>query len=270
MVDGKIQAFPWNHWRAEFSLAQSINISLMEWTLDHERFDENPIMTSSGRTEIRDLAKKHGLQIKSLTGDCFMQAPFWKAGWAVRKSLERYLDRVIAACAALDILIIVVPLVDNGSIQSSAQEEVLVQAFNSRTQKLKETGVMVAFESDQHPVELRRLINLFDSACFGINYDIGNSAAAGFDPSDEWTLYGDRIVNVHIKDRPRGGTTVPLGEGDADFKLVFRKLREHRYNGNFILQTARALDGHHLLTIDRYRSMVESWLNESAKTSGAA
>ena len=42
-VDGKIQAFPWQHWRDEFPAAQKLNIPLMEWTLDHDRLtEENP------------------------------------------------------------------------------------------------------------------------------------------------------------------------------------------------------------------------------------
>jgi hexulose-6-phosphate isomerase len=31
-VDGKIQAFPWDHWRDEFPLAQRFGFPLMEWT----------------------------------------------------------------------------------------------------------------------------------------------------------------------------------------------------------------------------------------------
>ena len=30
-------------------------------------------------------------------------------------------------------------------------------------------------------------------------------------------FYGKRILNIHIKDRPYKGNTVPLGEGDVDF-----------------------------------------------------
>ena len=77
------------------------------------------------------------------------------------------------------------------------------------------------FESDFDSENLSRFIARLDEEFFGINYDIGNSAALGFLPSKEFEAYGNRIVNVHIKDRPFGGTTVPLGTGDADFKTVF-------------------------------------------------
>jgi len=110
---------------------------------------------------------------------------------------------------------------------------------------------------------LKRFIDRLPSDRFGINYDIGNSAALGFDPRDEFAAYGSRIVNVHVKDRVRGGTTVALGSGNAGFELVFSELKNANYSGNYILQTARAADGDHAVAIARYRDMVLGWVAES-------
>ena len=46
LVNGKIQAFPWNNWENEFKSAKDINIRLMEWSIDMERLYENPLMNS--------------------------------------------------------------------------------------------------------------------------------------------------------------------------------------------------------------------------------
>jgi hexulose-6-phosphate isomerase len=48
---------------------------------------------------------------------------------------------------------------------------------------------------------------------------------------------------VHIKDRIRGGGTVPLGTGDADFPTVFSQLNKIRYDGDITLQVARSEPG---------------------------
>jgi hexulose-6-phosphate isomerase len=103
-----------------------------------------------------------------------------------------------------------------------------------------------------------------DSSLFGINYDIGNSAALGFNPQEEFAAYGARIVNVHIKDRMLGGTTVPLGTGSANFDAVFEALAKVNYRGNFILQTARAVDGNHSSSLSTYRDMAVNWLKRYA------
>ena len=68
---------------------------------------------------------------------------------------------------------------------------------------------------------------------------MGNSASLGFDPIEEISLLGEYIINVHIKDRILGGGTVPFGEGDTNFPLVFSALNEMNYSGDYILQGAR-------------------------------
>jgi hexulose-6-phosphate isomerase len=260
LVGGRIQAFPWLHWRAEFPVAQSLGLGLMEWTMDHDRFRENPLMTESGRREITELARQHGVLPVSLTGDIFMQAPFWHSRGAERAARLAELDEVLDACAAARIEIVVVPLVDAGAMQDSGHEQLVVDAFGSRAERMRRDGLVVAFECDYGPQELARFIGRLPADCFGINYDIGNSAALGYDCGEEVSAYGSRIRNVHVKDRLLGGTTVPLGSGNADLPRALALLRESGFAGRFILQTARAVDGDHAGAIARYAAMTAGWL----------
>ena len=80
---------------------------------------------------------------------------------------------------------------------------------------------MIVFESDYTPIKLKNFIDQLSPESFGINYDIGNSASMGFDPIEEIETYGQRILNVHIKDRLFNGATVPLGSGDAGCTCSF-------------------------------------------------
>ena len=178
----------------------------MEWTLDQDRLYENPLMTAEGQAEIRTLCLRHAIGIPSLTGDCFMQAPFWKTSGSERESLERSFLAVAESCAATGIAVIVVPLVDNGSLESAVHEDTLIGFLKGQSGFLAARGLRIVFESDLPAPELKRFIGRLDPCLFGINYDIGNSAALGFDPAEEITVYGRRILNVHIKDRVRGGT----------------------------------------------------------------
>lgn len=91
---------------------------------------------------------------------------------------------------------------------------------------------------------------------------MGNSASLGYLPNEEFELYGDRIINVHVKDRLLHGKSVPLGEGSVDFESVFKCLKSANYNGNYILQTAREAQGNHLDALLKYRSMVINWITK--------
>ncbi len=263
LVDGKIQAFPWHAWQQEFPAANRIGLRLMEWTLDQDRLYENPLMTMQGQAEIIALCKQFDLSLPSLTGDCFMQAPFWKAEGETRTALEADFIAVVRACAAVGIGMVVVPLVDNGRIDSIEQEDSLVTYLKAQSALLSERGIRIVFESDFEPRELARFIDRLDPALFGLNYDIGNSAGCGFNPVEEFAAYASRIVNVHVKDRVLGGTTVPLGTGNADFPTVFSLLRELGYKGNYIMQTARARDDDHAGALKTYMQQIESWVSKA-------
>jgi hexulose-6-phosphate isomerase len=260
LVDGRIQAFPWDCWQAEFTSAQKNGFGLMEWTLDQDRLYENPLLTPAGQIEIGELRHAHGLLIGSLTGDCFMQSPFWKATGAAAEQLQEDFCAVVRACSLAGISIMVLPLVDNGRLSSRIEEDQLIAVLESHAGLLNKLGVKAVFESDYAPAELARFIDRLDPSQFGVNHDIGNSAGLGMRPADEIAAYGQRIVNVHIKDRVLGGTTVPLGTGSADFESVFAALAKAGYRGNYILQTARAQDGDHAGALCRYRDMAANWI----------
>jgi len=260
LVDGKIQAFPASCWQEEFESGKRNGFSLMEWTLDQDGLYLNPLLTTSGQAEIRELREAHGIAISSLTGDCFMQSPFWKAQGPAREALLQDFRAVAQACSAVGIVMMVVPLVDNGRLDNLEQEDLLVDTLQKESAFLAALGVKVVFESDFGPDELARFIARLVPARFGINYDIGNSASLGMDPVAEISAYGERILNVHIKDRVLGGTTVPLGTGNANFDQVFAALARAGYQGTYILQTARAADGKHAEVLCRYRDMALDWI----------
>jgi hexulose-6-phosphate isomerase len=261
IVGGKIQAFPWNNWEKEFEIANKNNFKIMEWTLDQLDLYENPLMTKDGQNKIKFLSAKYDISISSLTGDCFMQNPFYKVVDGITQyNLLQDFKKIIIACDSLDIKFIVFPLVDNGSLESKEQEQILKDGLSSVNSLLQMNDVKIIFESDFPPARLNDFISDFPPEHYGINYDIGNSAALGYDPAEEIDLYGNRIKNVHIKDRKLGGTTVPLGEGHADLSRVFKELIKAQYSGNYILQTARAKDGDHAYVLCQYRDQVIKWM----------
>ena len=262
MVQGKIQAFPWEYWKKEFELAQQNDFSVMEWTIDSLGFHDNPLLTVDGRIEIDCLKKRYGIKIPSLTGDCFMQSPFYKTSGKARVQLLNDLSLLIESCAKEDIRQILIPLVDDGRVENWIQEDCLIQGLVEMETLLDRYRIAITFESDLPPNSLAEFIDKWNPSYFGITYDTGNSAALGYHPVEEIRAYGNRIVNVHIKDRMFKGETVPLGKGNADIPLALKLILSTGYTGNFILQTARADDDDHTGVLMAYKSMVEAWLAE--------
>lgn len=247
-----IQSFPWACWENEFAIAADHDWHIMEWTIDHDRFDENPLLTSDGQARVESLSAEYGVGVHSITADFFMQRPFFEAGDSDGE-IDR-LARVIDACLRLGISQLVIPLVDNASVDSEHKRSQIVERLSDLMSGYTREKLKLAFESDFGPEQLRGFIGLFDELNFSINYDIGNSAALGFDCREELAAYSGYVENVHIKDRKRGGTTVPLGAGDADIHGAIGLLEDGGYEGRYIFQTARQSD--HVGALETYRRFV--------------
>lgn len=249
---GKIQFFPVKNWTKEFSNLKALSLNRIEWTLDQKGLMKNPIMSKKGQKKINQLCKKHNVKIDSITGDCFMQKPFWKYQGYKKKKLISQLRKIITYASKLKIKYLVFPVVDNGKIENPEQEKILIEELKNLTQYLKINKVQILFETDMKPKAYLTFISNFKKKYFGINYDIGNSASNNFDPKEEFKYYGSRIKNIHIKDREKYGKTVPLGEGNANFKMIARLCKKINYKGNYILQAARKKNENEIKTIESY------------------
>jgi hexulose-6-phosphate isomerase len=257
---GRIQSFPWDTWQHEFAIASGLAIWKMEWTIDSENFSSNPILTLSGHEEINRLKSLFKIEIPSVTCDYYMENPPWKSN---SEQTFKDVKSILSGMTEIDAKILVIPLVDNSSLSSSVELSEVIRFFEPLSNFLDKHKIKIAFETDLSPESFSDFISKFDEKSFGVNYDIGNSASLGFNPSDEFEAIGPRIINVHVKDRVLRGTTVPLGAGNADFPTVFRSLNEHKYVGNLIMQTARAQDGKHAEILTKYRNQIARWIDEA-------
>ena len=237
-IGKKIQYFPWKTWKKEFLLAKKLKLKSIEWTLDYHRLAKNPFLTKEGQQQITNIKKKYKIKCNSVTADCFMQKPFWKL--KKNKKILTLFELVIKSCFELNVKILILPLVDNGSLENKLHETKFISLMNSYSNFIKKNKLKIAFESDYPPNKLKTFISKFDKSIFGINYDLGNSSHFGYDLRKEFEYYSDRIINVHIKDRLFKSHTVRLGKGNADFQIFFKLLDRMNYKKNLILQVARS------------------------------
>jgi hexulose-6-phosphate isomerase len=237
MINGKIQCFPWRNWKHEFIICNKLNIKKLEWTVDHEKFENNPICTNAGRQQIILLKSKYKIQINSVTADFFMQKPFYDKKNNKEKNFARLKNFIIDA-SKIQIKYIILPLVDNASIRSKSEERILIKLLNNLKPLLKSCNITLLFESDYAPKKLLKFIKKFDKDFFGINYDLGNSAGMAYNFNDE-KIYFNYVRNIHIKDKDSNGLSLDLGKGRAHIKELLKYLIKSNYKGNLILQTAR-------------------------------
>ena len=240
---GRYQAFPIKNWQNEFKIAKECGLDLIEFILDFNDAQWNPLLNPKGIEKIANLMKDSGVSVKTICADYFMEAPLHSIDDKVAEESYKVLERLIDAAKILKITDIVVPCVDQSSLKTKPAVNRFVKLIKRIIPTLEKENINLSLETDLAPTLFMQLLDKLGSKNITVNYDIGNSASLGFNSYEELAAYGDRITDIHIKDRMLGGGPVELGKGNADFVKFFYELKKFDYEGPFIMQAYRDDEG---------------------------
>jgi len=263
-VGGRIQSFPVNTWREEFSLARQAGLDCLEWVYGEEDESMNPLRTDTGIGEIRQLAEDSGVAVWSVCADYYMTSRLVALDGTPREATVEHLRWLIGRGGLLGAHYIVLPFVDASSLQSPGELEGLLAVLQAVTPQAEHSGVELHLETDLNASALVGVLERASHPMLRANYDIGNSASLGHDPVEELTLLEPWLGSVHVKDRLLGGGTVPLGTGAADFATCFRLICAGAFRGPLILQAARQQGLTEVELAIRNRQFVEEQLRAVA------
>ncbi|MBI3088229.1 MAG: sugar phosphate isomerase/epimerase [Candidatus Omnitrophica bacterium] len=259
-IDGRIQAFPRARWREEFAAAAELGFEAIEFIFggDDAWIAAHPLL-QDGCRDIRECVARSGVAVRTVCADYFMAHPFHRDAQEAAASLH-LLERLVDHARQLGVRDVVIPCVDDAGLRTPDEQQRLVDALRPALTACERAQVRLAFETDLAPEAFRALLERFGHPAVRVNYDIGNSASLGYDPAQEWAAYGPWVSALHVKDRVRGGSTVPLGAGSAQFDRVFRLARQAGYQGLFVIQGARGPDD--AATARQYKAFVARLLEQ--------
>lgn len=263
-VAGRFQAFPGARWPCEFALAAEAGVEAIELIYESFERDANPLAGDAAARELERVREETGIAAESVCADRFMETPVVGADEGTRRTLAEELVQLLERCAPLGIRRVVLPFVDASRMPDAAARDEVVDWMGVVTLAARRMGVELHLETDLGPRDFADLLDRLDEEVVRVNYDSGNSASLGFDHREEFAAYGARIGSFHVKDRVRGGGTVPPGEGDADLPGVFAALRGAGYDGDVVLQVARGVDGDEPAWIARHATLVRRLWEEAA------
>lgn len=240
---GRYQAHPVGRWRDEFMIAQALGLSLIEFILDYDPDERNPLLHEGGIAEIQAVSEQSGVAVKTVCADYFMEIPLHSEDDETAAESGRILARLLKSAGILGVTDIIIPCVDQSALHNEADIGRLLRNIGPVRDLAEKLAIHLALETDLPPHRFLTLLETLDSQIFTVNYDTGNSAALGYNPADELAAYGRRISDIHLKDRLRGGPSVELGKGDTDFDNFFAALARIDYTGPFIMQAYRDDEG---------------------------
>jgi L-ribulose-5-phosphate 3-epimerase len=263
-INGVYQAFPVGSWQLEFPLARDAGLDFIEWVFDEPGQEQNPFSTDSGIAEIEKLSSEHGVLIRSVCANYYMtQRLISPEGDLQVKTLDHFwwfAERT----KKLGARYVVLPILETSSLSSEAGRNGLLIFLEKIIPRLESLNLGVHLETDFPPKIFNAIMNRIDHPLIRVHFDIGNSASMGFDPSEELKLLTPKLGSVHVKDKMLGGSTVPLGTGNADFPTCFKLILQSGYDREFILEAARSEDGAEVENARRNRCFVENCIQSLA------
>ena len=259
MVDGRIQSFPTKIWRKEFDVAAECGFEIMEWVVDVDHPELNPLFTTSGRREINILQQSSGVKVPSVCCDYFMKNPLQQSTIDSFSSRGLLLE-ICRLCPEIGIELIELPLIGEAGLKPKNASDRMLSLFETLAPILDEFNLKILLETDLEPEAFNKYLDQIRSDRILVNYDTGNSAYWGYDAQKEISLYGGKIGNIHIKDCTPEDYSVPLGQGNVDFDLSFQKFKEINYQGDFILQTVRT--NNDLKSAKEFRAFTLSYISK--------
>ena len=240
---GRYQAHPVGYWQDEFPIAQKLGLDCIEFILDYNDAEQNPLMTQEGCKEIQAVCERTGVKVMSVCADYFMEAPLHSENNQKTERSIEVLLQLLKTSAELGVRDIVIPCVDQSSIKNEQVRTIFIEALTTVIPNAERSGVNLSLETDLDAKQFGELLSSLDSPKVTVNYDIGNSASLGYNPIDELSAYGERISDIHIKDRPLGGGSVKLGTGNADIQDFLKLMESFNYSGPLIMQAYRDDEG---------------------------
>ena len=241
--EGRYQAHPLGYWQEEFKIAKQINLQFIEFIFDRNEYQRNPLYSISGINEILKVCNETGVGVRSVCADYLMEDPFHSLNHDIVSKSCEVISILLKNLALLEVKDLVVPCVDHSKLETEDDFQRFKMNIVPIVELADRNGINISLETDLNPMLFGQLLDYLSYSNITVNYDTGNSASLGYDPLEEFAIYGNKISDIHIKDRKLNSGSVLLGTGDVKFDRFFEALKTINYTAPFIMQVFRDDEG---------------------------
>jgi len=257
-IGQSLQYFP-NNWKDEFPIMKELGFFGIEWIYDKISESSNPILSESGRNEMKTLSSKYDIHLENIVFDWFLHHPlFINNEYTINQKIEK-LFYLIQQSTSSGFKKIILPLLEKNSIRESAIKNQFIEILHSSS--IFDNDIEIHLETDLPPAQELKLIQSLNNKKIKICFDMGNSASYGYDPDIVINTLRENIGSVHIKDRQFNGPSVPLGTGNVSFQDVFKNLKKINFNGNYSLQIYRNSSSDNKKLLEKSLTFITNLIN---------
>ena len=235
----ELQRFPYEAWQLEFGNASEIGISYIE-LLSEENFNpNNPLWSSLGRAEIKNLCKNNKLDLYSIV--CDYSIAHSLIDDFENNSCAHYTKNLFPAAYDLGCNIIVLPLMEESNIDAKNMYK-FKNVLEYLSNEANNQNIKICLETHLKSSDIVDLLISINKENIKAVFDTGNRVLLDEDMYSEILTLKKYLKHVHIKDKNIEGNNVILGEGLVKFKDVFSALNKINYCGSLTFETQRGTE----------------------------
>jgi sugar phosphate isomerase/epimerase len=146
---------------------------------------------------------------------------------------QKWLADGIRITERLDAKVMLLPFFGKGALATPQEMDYVGDVLRELAPTAEKAKVILGLEDTISAQDNVRIMERSRSKAVKTYYDVGNSLDAGFDIIQEMRWLGaKRICQIHLKDKGY------LGEGEIDFKLVLKTIRDIGFQGFANLETS--------------------------------
>jgi sugar phosphate isomerase/epimerase len=229
-VGSNFQYFPIDNWQNEIREAKKIGLANIEWIISDF---SNPIFNTIFVKSIINCLKKFNIKISSLSLDFLMKQPFYSLNINDLKWLIQKLNLISKKFGKLRINI---PIEEESRVfnyQQMVKLEKNLEYFKKKISKI----FLISIETDISPENVSNLLRKKKFRGIGINLDIGNIEANGYNIETYFEKLKNLIFGVHIKNRNILFSKSRMLKNKKNLNYIFKNLNSLNKLNDITLQT---------------------------------
>ena len=160
---GRYQAHPVDYWQDEFGVAKELGLDCIEFILDYNDAEQNPLLKAGGIDELQNVIEQTGVAVYTVCADYFMEAPLHSEDNAVADQSQKVMLQLLENSEKLGISDVVVPCVDQSTLDGKEAANRFVERMKPMVTAAEKHGINLSLEADLTPQPfvdlLDRIIN---------------------------------------------------------------------------------------------------------------
>ena len=247
-------------WEQLYPLIRNLGFAGLELGV-YQDYDQTPLWSTAGRARLREVAEQSGVVTPSICLHSYWHFSFAAEDPDIRKRAGHIAREAAAIAAEMGAKNILIPLTNPDKVAPEIAQVRWIEGVSACAEAALAHEVCFCLENvnvafANAPADIIAIVDAIDSPAVGVYYDPGNAVGSGLDPLEGLEMLGERVKQVHIKERE--GQYV--GEGIVAWPQILAALQAQGYDGWLVFETDKTDDP--LTAIKQNLGVIEGYLND--------